>query len=159
MPRMLAHGPADLAVLDVLPTAVALPAPVVEQPVRWRLRTRITFRLCFLYFGLYVLTTQMLGGLLMAPFLPNLGATGLLKNVVVWTSNNVFKVSYPYMTTLTGSGAKTIDWVHVFVLLVPEQSFPRLDHPELLAEVAEGANYEDGVRVVPVEPTAEELAA
>jgi transposase-like protein len=45
------------------------------------------------------------------------------------------------------------------VLLVAEQSFRRLDHAELLAEVAEGANYEDGVRVVPVEPTAEELAA
>jgi len=45
------------------------------------------------------------------------------------------------------------------VLLVAEQSFRRLDHPELLAEVAEGANYVDGVRVVPVEPTAEELAA
>ena len=43
--------------------------------------------------------------------------------------------------------------------LEDEQSFRRLDHPELLAEVAEGANYEDGVRVVPVEPTAEEVAA
>ena len=45
------------------------------------------------------------------------------------------------------------------VLLVAEQSFRRLDHPELLAEVAEGANYEDGVRVVRVEPRAEEVAA
>jgi transposase-like protein len=45
------------------------------------------------------------------------------------------------------------------VLLVAEQSFRRLDHPELLAEVAEGANYVDGVRVVPVETTAEEVAA
>ena len=45
------------------------------------------------------------------------------------------------------------------VLLVAQQSFRRLDHPELLAEVAEGANYEDGMRVVPVEPTAEEVAA
>lgn len=45
------------------------------------------------------------------------------------------------------------------VLLVAEQSFRRLDHPELLAEVAEGAHYEDGVRVVRVKPTAEEVAA
>jgi hypothetical protein len=42
---------------------------------------------------------------------------------------------------------------------VAEQSFRRLDHSELLAEVAEGANYEDRVRVVPVELTAEEVAA
>lgn len=45
------------------------------------------------------------------------------------------------------------------VLLVAERSFRRLDHPELLAEVAEGATYEDGVRVVQVEPTTAEAAA
>ena len=45
------------------------------------------------------------------------------------------------------------------VLLVAERSFRRHDHPEHLAEVAEGAHYEDGLRVVPVEPTAEEVAA
>lgn len=33
------------------------------------------------------------------------------------------------------------------VLLVAERSFRRLDHPELLPEVAQGATYEDGVRV------------
>jgi putative transposase len=45
------------------------------------------------------------------------------------------------------------------VLLVAERSFRRLDHPELLAEVAEGATYEDGVRVVQVEPATAEAAA
>jgi putative transposase len=45
------------------------------------------------------------------------------------------------------------------VLLVAERSFRRLDHPELLAEVAEGATYEDGVRVVQVEPANAEAAA
>lgn len=34
------------------------------------------------------------------------------------------------------------------VLMVAESSFRRLDHPELLAEVAEGAKYCDGIRVV-----------
>jgi hypothetical protein len=34
------------------------------------------------------------------------------------------------------------------VLLVAEKSFRRLDHAALLAEVAEGAKYIDGVRVV-----------
>jgi hypothetical protein len=32
-------------------------------------------------------------------------------------------------------------------LLVAEKSFRRLDHPELLSEVAEGAMYVDGLRV------------
>jgi len=45
------------------------------------------------------------------------------------------------------------------VLLVAEQSFRRLDHPELLAEVAERATYEDGVRVVRTEPETVEAAA
>ncbi|MBP7756840.1 MAG: hypothetical protein KBI26_07655 [Thermoanaerobaculia bacterium] len=33
-------------------------------------------------------------------------------------------------------------------MLVAEKSFRRLDHAALLAEVAEGAKYIDGVRVV-----------
>jgi transposase-like protein len=45
------------------------------------------------------------------------------------------------------------------VLMVAERSFRRLDHPELLPELAEGAIYEDGVRVVRVNPAAEEAAA
>jgi transposase-like protein len=45
------------------------------------------------------------------------------------------------------------------VLMVAERSFRRLDHPELLPELAEGAVYEDGVRVVRVNPAAEEAAA
>ena len=45
------------------------------------------------------------------------------------------------------------------VLMVAERSFRRLDHPELLPELAEGAIYEDGVRVVRVNPATQEAAA
>jgi transposase-like protein len=45
------------------------------------------------------------------------------------------------------------------VLLVAEKSFRRLDHPELLAEVAEGAIYKDGVRVRHEEDETAEVAA
>jgi putative transposase len=45
------------------------------------------------------------------------------------------------------------------VLLVAERSFRRLDHPELLAEIAEGATYQDGLRIVRAETGAEEAAA
>ena len=44
-------------------------------------------------------------------------------------------------------------------LLVAEQTFRRLDAPELLAEVAEGVTYVNGVRVKPSPATAEEKAA
>ena len=117
MPRMLAHTPVDIATLDVLPEAIPARAPA-EEPVRWSLATRVAFRFCFLYFGLYVLTTQMLGGLLMAPIPVNLGATGAMKGIVNFVAHDVFHVSYPFVTQLTGSGDKTIDWIHAFCLLV-----------------------------------------
>jgi hypothetical protein len=116
MPRMLAHSPVDVVTLDVAPLPVSLTEPVARA-VRWRLRTRIAFRLCFLYFSLYVITTQMLGSLLLMGSLPNLGATGYLKGLVTWTANNVFKVSQPFVTVNTGSGDKTIDWIQSFCLL------------------------------------------
>ena len=44
-------------------------------------------------------------------------------------------------------------------LLVAERTVRRLDAPELLAEVAEGVTYVNGVRVKPSLATAEENAA
>jgi putative transposase len=44
-------------------------------------------------------------------------------------------------------------------LLVAEQTFRRLDAPELLAEVAQGATYVNGVRVKPQPATSDEKAA
>ncbi len=44
------------------------------------------------------------------------------------------------------------------VLLVAERSFRRLDHAELLAEVAEGAQYVNGVRIVEEINTADQEA-
>jgi hypothetical protein len=75
MPRMIAHSPAELELLDVIALPVTPPA-TSPQPLRWRLATRIAFRLCFLYFSLYVLTTQMLNALFNNLPLPSLGAPG-----------------------------------------------------------------------------------
>ena len=99
---------------------VDLPAAAVEEPVRWRPATKIVFRFAALYCTLYILTTQMLGGFLIFPgLLPNLGATGLMKGLVYRTAVDVFKVPPAgIVTTITGSGDKTMDWVHAFVLLV-----------------------------------------
>jgi hypothetical protein len=96
--------------------SVAAPSPAV----RWRLATRVAFRFCFLYFGLYVLTTQMLGGLwlLPKPSPPDMGATGWMQGLVTWTAAHVFHVRYQYLMTETGSGDRTVDWIHAFVLLI-----------------------------------------
>jgi hypothetical protein len=115
----LAHAPVGVVTLEVAPLTAAPPEPVARS-VRWRLRTRIAFRLCFLYFSLYVVTTQMLGGLVLLPAvnLPNLGATGFMKGIVTWTATSVFQVTSPFVTVNTGSGDKTIDWVQAFCLLM-----------------------------------------
>jgi transposase-like protein len=44
-------------------------------------------------------------------------------------------------------------------LLIAEQTFRRLDAPELLAEVAEGVTYVDGVRMKRTQSPAEKQAA
>jgi putative transposase len=44
-------------------------------------------------------------------------------------------------------------------LLIAEQTFRRLDAPELLAEIAEGATYVNGVRVKPSPARTDEMAA
>ena len=44
-------------------------------------------------------------------------------------------------------------------LLIAEQSFRRLDAPELLLEVAEGTAYVDGVRVKPEHEVEKKKAA
>jgi len=43
--------------------------------------------------------------------------------------------------------------------MVAEKTFRRLDSPELLGELAEGATYQDGVRVKPETATEKEAAA
>lgn len=45
------------------------------------------------------------------------------------------------------------------VLMVAEKTFRRLDHPDLLGELAEGATYQDGVRVKPQTKAEAEAAA
>ena len=110
--------------LDIvtLPPPVAAPLerePIAPAPVRWRLATRLAFRISFLYFTLYVLTTQMIAGFWILPGIPppNMGATGWMLRPIDWTAAHLFHVTQ-YTRTNTGSGDKTIDWIHAFLLLV-----------------------------------------
>src|SRR5262245_14093641 len=96
---------------------------VADRPVpldRWSLPTRIAFRFGFVHFGLYVLSTQLVGALLVLPvgYVPHLGQTGAGRAVVSWVAAHVFHVTTPLVITGSGSGDKTFDWVHAFCLLV-----------------------------------------
>lgn len=80
----------------------------------WRLPTRAAFRFFALYFFLYVLMTQMLGGLL--PFLNSNVIGQALDPLIAWTGDHVFHVVAKPVPS--GSGDKLYDWVQVFCLIV-----------------------------------------
>jgi len=86
----------------------------------WHPATRIGFRFAFVYFGLYILTTQMLTSLVRLPAwgFPPLCVLPPIAPVVTWVASHVFGVTDPLVITMNGSGDKTFDWVLVFCLLV-----------------------------------------
>ena len=103
--------------LDPPATPVDAPIDVASAPpvVRWSPITRIAFRFCVLYFGLYVLCTQMLNGLLQLP-IPRLDRMLLAKPVDA-AARHLFGVTQP-LVIFSGSGDKTYDWVLAFCMLV-----------------------------------------
>jgi hypothetical protein len=94
-------------------------APVLRAATAWRPATRVAFRFFATYFVLYVVTTQMLSGMVVfvGGQLPNLGELPPVRTLVSWVATHVFRVSYPLVITGSGSGDKTYDWVHAFTLL------------------------------------------
>ena len=101
-------------IADVAPVAIDRPR------VRWTPATRLAFRFCFLYLGLYVVTTQMLNGMVAIPGLgfPPVETLPPFKNVIQWTALHVFHVTQPLVITGSGSGDKTANWVAAFCLVV-----------------------------------------
>ena len=90
------------------------------QHLRWGLTTRFAFRFCFVYFGLFCLLTQVLGGLIPLPSvdLPDPSTLWPIRQVVFWTAAHVFHVSQPLVYQASGSGDKTYDWVLQFCILI-----------------------------------------
>ena len=74
-----------------------------------------------MYFGLYVVFTQMLGTIIVIPGdweMPEIETLPPFRNVISWTALHVFGVTRPLVITGSGSGDKTFDWVAAFCLLV-----------------------------------------
>ena len=90
------------------------------QAPHWSLATRIAFRFCFVYFGLFCLLTQISGGLLPLPNIDISDPATLspMRQVVTWTATHIFKVTHPLVIDMSGSGDKIFDWVLAFCLLV-----------------------------------------
>jgi len=87
----------------------------------WRAPTRVAFRFVFVYFGVYVLFSDMLGGLFPIPngYLPALGTVApAMRGLVTWTAAHLFRVQSPLLISGSGSGDKTFDWVQTFCFLI-----------------------------------------
>ncbi len=90
------------------------------QIPRWGIVSLVSFRFCFVYFGLYCISNQILTSLLPLPKLdiPDLSTFWPMRPIVLWTGIHVFWASKPLAYAETGSGDRTFDWVLVFCLLV-----------------------------------------
>lgn len=84
----------------------------------WSLAERIGFRLCFVYFGLYVLSNQMLGGILpFVNFVTPLEEMKWVQAVIAWVAKHVFHINHTLVMANTGSGDRTFDWVMNFCMV------------------------------------------
>lgn len=96
----------------------ALPEQERQSEAAWSPATRIAFRYCVLYFGIYILTTQMFGGMLPNPWyrVPVLAETLPMRPLVLWVGNHILGVKPTVHPT--GSGDTLFDWTHAFTLLL-----------------------------------------
>ncbi len=92
----------------------------------WRPATRVAFRFFAIYFTMYVVATQMLGGLLVIP------TPGWISRRLSWGFEHLFQTPMEHVVIAagrrvfhtainivpTGSGDTMFDWVQVFCLLV-----------------------------------------
>jgi hypothetical protein len=92
---------------------------VATQPSPWPLLARVAFRFCFVYFSLFCLTTQVLGGLIQIPKvdIPELQYLPPISSLVDFIASHLFGAALPLVGTGSGSGDKTADWVLLFCYL------------------------------------------
>src|SRR3984893_1286801 len=87
--------------------------------VTWSRLTRVAFRVCFVYVGLYCFATPIVGGLILFPrfSFPSFGAIWPMRQITFWLATNLFRVTTPLVFT-GNSGDTTFHWVQTFWLLL-----------------------------------------
>lgn len=86
----------------------------------WSSATRVAFRFCFVYFGLYCLLTQISTGLVPLPNvdIPDPSSLTPVRQIVIWAASHIFRITKPLIYAETGSGDRTFDWVLLVCMLV-----------------------------------------
>jgi len=98
-------------------TAAAAPEPRIAAPA-WSPSTRIAFRFCVLYFGLYVLMTQMLAGIIPNSWyrIPVLAEKTPMRQITLWVGNSILGVKPTVHPS--GSGDTLFDWTAAFTMVL-----------------------------------------
>ena len=79
---------------------------------------RVLFRFIFIYFGSYVVTTQMFwGGLAPMVDWQELSTLSPLRQTISWVARYLLGARTPLVIVGSGSGDKIFDWAHVCLLL------------------------------------------
>lgn len=93
------------------------PIKVEERAAPWHPATRMAFRFCFLYMGLYIVLTQMLTSILFAATNDNgaweLDESHAAQAVMQWIGRHVFHLGHAMVAYETGSGDRQYDWVEL----------------------------------------------
>lgn len=92
-----------------------------EAAIRpWSFATRVSFRFCFVYFGLYCIATQIFISLFPIPRvdIPDPSMLWPIRPIILWIATHILRISHPVVYMETGSGDRTFDWILVLCLLV-----------------------------------------
>ena len=81
--------------------------------------TRVAFRFCFVYLGLYCFATHIVGGLILFPnfSFPSLGTEWPMRQITFWLAAHLFGVTSP-LVYAGNSGDTTFHWVQTCWLLI-----------------------------------------
>ena len=107
------------AITGYMPRVEFSPPPSMRRETRpWPAPARFAFRFFAVYFIWYILSTQMLGGLVLIPGLPvpNIGELPPMKQIVTWFGHTLLGVNPTVHPT--GSGDTLYDWTMAFTMVV-----------------------------------------
>jgi hypothetical protein len=104
------------------PEKISYPSPeipLLRPSEEWSSLTRIAFRFCFIYFGLYVLASQIFGSLLLIPYFQfrGLGPHWPMREITIWVAAHIFNITTPLTYTGENIGETSFFWVQMFWLL------------------------------------------
>jgi len=100
--------------------AVQVQQTVQLPTTHWSSGSRIAFRFCFVYFGLYCLLTGIVASLIPAPNvdIPDPATLWPVRPIILWVAAHVLRIKTTLVYTGSGSGDKIFDYVLVLCILV-----------------------------------------